>query len=569
MSRDPISPRSRGEFVKLANACGFVISPVDLLQLNRRKFLEPLPSSGESESYCDLHLYALAQYFDSVRPVRHPWATVAPERTLDEVGQLGRRIGGLVQLLSKGEELGEEERHDVADLVLEMERYLNGIDPFGPIAEVIDVLREDVVRELRGTGRLYVELHRTARALAAIVEGVDEAVGLDAPSLGEEFSAARESLEEDGKDLRSTQIMETSVSRDEPSLPEESVPEELSVASEASEAVGPLPEIEISEAEISEAFNTGGPVTEASDAPEVLQVPEKASEVSEVSEVSEAEVLPDESVALTVQMGLDEETSDPLVLLDEAISSAPAGQFERVNSEVTTQNEVLLKRLHELSQHDEAVATVRDNVGEEPEDRRDLGEKIAELNRLRESYLKAQAWQELVDLYENGIDLFTEAAERQQVLLVLGMLYETKLKREETGFHAFIKAYELEGTAGSRLKAWDGICRLGRTVGLQPSFVTWLEDRLEKDLGPEERRRVQREYALGLYARGEGQRAFFLYASMLADDPDGTIQPAALAELDELAVGVAAEEVDNFYRDILEQDLDPRVRSLIERRATG
>lgn len=555
--------------MKLANACGFVISPVDLLQLNRRKFLEPLPSSGESESYCDLHLYALAQYFDSVRPVRHPWATVAPERTLDEVGQLGRRIGGLVQLLSKGEELGEEERHDVADLVLEMERYLNGIDPFGPIAEVIDVLREDVVRELRGTGRLYVELHRTARALAAIVEGVDEAVGLDAPSLGEEFSAARESLEEDGKDLRSTQIMETSVSRDEPSLPEESVPEELSVASEASEAVGPLPEIEISEAEISEAFNTGGPVTEASDAPEVLQVPEKASEVSEVSEVSEAEVLPDESVALTVQMGLDEETSDPLVLLDEAISSAPAGQFERVNSEVTTQNEVLLKRLHELSQHDEAVATVRDNVGEEPEDRRDLGEKIAELNRLRESYLKAQAWQELVDLYENGIDLFTEAAERQQVLLVLGMLYETKLKREETGFHAFIKAYELEGTAGSRLKAWDGICRLGRTVGLQPSFVTWLEDRLEKDLGPEERRRVQREYALGLYARGEGQRAFFLYASMLADDPDGTIQPAALAELDELAVGVAAEEVDNFYRDILEQDLDPRVRSLIERRATG
>src|SRR5690606_26881234 len=130
----------------------------------------------------------------------------------------------------------------------------------------------------------------------------------------------------------------------------------------------------------------------------------------------------------------------------------------------------------------------------------------AELNQLREQYLAAQAWSQLVELYEDGIGLFVDSNERQQVYLVLGTLYEIKLKEKGRAMDSFIRAFGEVGNQAGLDKALAGMRRLGPSPEVQDGYLASLEEQLAGELEDEERRYLQRFHALALYGAGEYQR---------------------------------------------------------------
>ncbi len=195
-----------------------------------------------------------------------------------------------------------------------------------------------------------------------------------------------------------------------------------------------------------------------------------------------------------------------------------------------------------------------------------LSEKIAELNRLREQYLAAQSWSQLVELYEDGIGLFVDSNERQQVYLVLGTLYEIKLKEKGRAMDSFIRAFGEVGNQAGTDKALAGMKRLGPLPEVQDRYLANLEDQLAGELEDDDRRYLQRFHALALYGAGEYQRAFLLYASMLAENPDENVNPQSLGDLELLGAEVDIEEVLDFYHDILEQNVLPEIRQWVQNR---
>jgi tetratricopeptide (TPR) repeat protein len=559
--------RRAGEFVKLANACGFGLTAVDLVQLGRRKFLEPIEIDGE-ERYVGLHLYVLAQYFEVVRPVRHPWATVAPERTLDQIGQLGRSVGPLAQALVGSHGLGEAQREQATNLLIEMERYINEIDPFGPIAALVDLMRGDVIERLRGSGRLYAEIRAAGRDLADLVESrlVPEVVSAG-PVTMEVAADANEPIE----DLRSTQVIETTTA----DLRIENVRATSEITLDAREIVAEAVNIDEPETgdPVGPVAESGAPapssdpfefVDELVDDQVALESGSFTSEpmddvlgIEDEFDTRATQVLPP---AVRQDSALEEESSEPIMLLDDEVSSANAEQFHRNNSEVTSRNEHLARRLHQLRQHDEAVATVREKVQAQEHSAEELVDKIADLNRLREAYLKDQAWQELADLYENGIGLFVDPTERQQVYRVLATLYESKLGRTDLAMGALERSFLLEANPSATREAWDGLRRLGSGVGQRDVFATRLESLLAQDLSADRRQLVQRTFAMLEHDRGESLRAFMLYTSLVLNDPSVLDDAAVRNELEELLEVADDASRQEFFDDLLRDELSEDVQ---------
>jgi tetratricopeptide (TPR) repeat protein len=165
MRQSPIHALERDEFLSLAEQCGLSLKGEELDALVHHKLLVPLRAGAMS--FCALHLYVLAQYDEHVRPPQHPWRA-KPLADLAGVKRLAVQVAELADGLRGDREPPAAAR--IEELAFEMERYLASLDPFGPLGDVLDLLREDVMARLRGVGRRYVELRWAAGALAAMVE---------------------------------------------------------------------------------------------------------------------------------------------------------------------------------------------------------------------------------------------------------------------------------------------------------------------------------------------------------------------------------------------------------------
>ena len=574
MIRRELQALSSPQFQHLAAQCGLELSEVDFSQLSRRKLLAPFEAVG---GYTRLHLFVLAQYLEAVRPVRHPWGSRAAERTLDEVAELGRELEAIFEGLIEGR-LGEDLLSRADKVFRDLERFLASCDPFGPLGDVIDLLNPDFVGRLRNQGRLYTELRGASRALAEALQGGEskaEREPMTRPMFQLDVEAAARPAPVD--DLRSTQVIDE-VMETSPGA-REAIDEVLSAASEVSDHSGHEDDDDFGEAtQILKAPNSfqeddlrSTQVIEVSlDDIDVLEEdsePSSASEVSDVSEVSEADEVDGE---------LAEPSSDPILLTEEKsapeVAAGPARAFRRASqpTERTRDlNERLARLRSDLSEAEETPPpAVEDedgaHAGEEttaPTD--DLAARIAILNEQRERYIKEQAWEELAALYEDGIELFSAPNERQQVFLVLAMLYEVKLRQKEEAFDAFARAFAERRAEAGRAKALEGLQRLGRAASLHQRYVEWIQTQLSTPLDDSEREGLQKELALALFSDRQYQKAFLCYASFLADDPERNINPGNLAQLSRLGEYVESEEVAAFYQDLLEQKLSAPVAGLL------
>ncbi|RVU44921.1 hypothetical protein EA187_10310 [Lujinxingia sediminis] len=573
MIRRELQALSSPQFQHLAAQCGLELSEVDFSQLSRRKLLAPFDAVG---GYTRLHLFVLAQYLEAVRPVRHPWGSRAAERTLDEVAELGRELEAIFEGLIEGH-LGDERLSRAERVFRELERFLASCDPFGPLGEVIDLLNPGFVAKLRNQGRLYAELRGASRALAEAIQGGESKVErepMTRPMFQFDVEAAVRTPPVD--DLRSTQVidevMETSRGA------REAIDEVLSAASEVSEHPGHQDDEDDDDDDFGEATQIlkapnafrdddlrSTQVIEVSlDDIDVIEEDSDPSSISEASESSEADEEEGE---------LSEQSSEPIVLTEEKSApgeaAGPARAFRRASqpTERTRDlNERLARLRSDLSEAEEPPppAVESGEVSEEPTaPTEDLAARIAILNEQRERYIKEQAWEELAALYEDGIELFSAPAERQQVFLVLAMLYEVKLRQKEQAFDAFARAFAERRAEAGRAKALEGLQRLGRAASLHQRYVEWIQTQLSTPLDDTEREGLQKELSLALFSDRQYQKAFLCYASFLADDPERNINPGNLAQLSRLGEYVESDEVAAFYQDLLEQKLSTPVAGLL------
>lgn len=429
---------SRTDFLTLANRAGFTLSEADLAQLTRRNLVRPHDGNAAGEPrFHLLHLYLVALYFEAVRPIRHPWTTVAPEMTLQEIAARARDYRDLVSKLVAGEAVEGDE------LAGEIREYAQSINPFGPLASVVGQLRREALAELRGDGVLYVQLIELVELLgcpeapvASELEPAREAEPDDEQERGavptEEFASMTEEIAsmEDEDDIAVTQTV---------------------VLDEESETIEP----EL--AEESEAFEPE-PIEEPNDEPE--EVPNDEPEVS---------------------------SRNPFTREDSEVTTRTQDLQSRLDRLRSRDKEIARKRSQPLSGAvDDAVDDAGDDAGDElaeaaaseGDEPDELHARIAELNQLREKYLAEQRWEDLAELYEDGIELFVDPVERQQVFLTLAMVYELKLERVTPAFERFLAAYLVEGTRAGKEKAFEGLQRLGRQPAIEARYVEFLEEQL-------------------------------------------------------------------------------------------
>jgi hypothetical protein len=171
MRHSPIHAMEREEFLSLAEQMGLDLLGEELDALVHHKLLVPLKEDGQR--LCALHLYVLAQYDEHVRPPQHPWRA-KPLADMASVKLLAQQVTTLAEQLRGTRE--PPRAAAIEELVVEMERYLANLDPFGPLGDILDLVREDVVVRLRGVGRRYVELRRVAAALAELAAQYEEVV---------------------------------------------------------------------------------------------------------------------------------------------------------------------------------------------------------------------------------------------------------------------------------------------------------------------------------------------------------------------------------------------------------
>ena len=189
---------------------------------------------------------------------------------------------------------------------------------------------------------------------------------------------------------------------------------------------------------------------------------------------------------------------------------------------------------------------------EEQADHASMAEKIQELNQKREAYMREQNWEGLLALYEDGITLF-EAQERQQVHLTLAKLYELKLQDSARAFENMTAAFSLGGPRAIQEKIIEAMQRSGGGGAQKESYLAWLEEQAgATDLAPDSMELLQMTWSRHLRAE-DPQRAFFSFASYLADNPEERASESTLAFFEELGEGVENEELYALYDDLLEQ----------------
>ena len=467
------------KFERLLQHCGLDLEEETLRELERRKLLVPLGGqNGESSSYRALHLFVAARYLDLVARAKHPWQLGAPV-ILEPVKELASQVNQVL----RGE--GEKE-----NLLREVERYLAGINPFGPLGQFLDLLQDRVVKEMRNQGRLYVELHRVAldfvNGEGKVVEKED--TPLTRPMFGVDGPGRM------GEDLRSTQVIDEAFPRREETG--RAIDNVVAAASgESRFAENPLLEDEIDTQILNiDELNQEEEEEEREESFERLQEDLRSTQVLEASAFQEPQESPQGG------RGLREESSEPIVLLKESVEEDVELEEEHHGEEEHQEEE------EELLLLDEDLLILDDEIEEssKPVKESNTAARIQELNRLRQVYLTEQRWEELVDLYEEGLELFVDPAELQTVYLVLATLYETKLGNVQRGVECFAKAFEVKGGEG-RKKAMKSLERLMASHPEEAlGKLTRLLEEGEIEKSPEETRWLKQKRVKGLLlTRGE------------------------------------------------------------------
>ncbi|MGM0556202.1 MAG: hypothetical protein ACQEVA_07470 [Myxococcota bacterium] len=545
-----LEPLGTDDFLALVQSCGLDMTRDVLDQLERRRLIVPATLDG-SDAWTRVHLYLVAVYFDAVTQIRHPWTSISGGMTVNEVSELARDVVGVIE---EAFDDPEAAREDVDGLGSDLAEYLGGHNPLGDLADVLDLRSEKTRSMLAGPGRLFAELSLLLDALEdfAAGEGTTEtgaAVEVETSELAEEPpteppTQPRMQREPPPVDAESAEEV-TGLSKTKKS-PAPGRSEEASPAGESARPPEDIEELDAEEQDVEDEHEEQTPVNEfaVNDATEVMDEDELASVASDASEASEED-----------------------------------GAFARDGSSVTSRTRDLRSRLDSLRHEDKKVARQRgkdvrveesevEDEEESDEIAQEMAQRIAELNRLREKYLASQEWEKLAELYEEGISLFTEPAERQKVFMTLAMLYEVKLNQLEKALDRFIDAYTEEGGAEESVeKALEGIRRVGRQKSNQEKLLGWLEDAVSDVEVPARRAEIQREYALALHAAGDGQRAFYTYTSYLVEAPREQVSPDVLDDLELLSEGVDDEELSEFFGDFIANDLSDEVFAEVAMRA--
>lgn len=526
-------------FLDLVSQCGLKLKELDLAKLARQKLVEPWQRDEENSYYTELHLFLVAHYLEAVSPVQHSWGKESSEISVEGVRELGQQLNHILDTAA-ADSVGDLDRK-IREFMMELERFLARIDPFGPLGDIFDLLRPQIRKEIKNSGRLYLELRRAATQVALRLEGE---AGEDSPMTQPMFIVESTAMLSD-KDLRSTQVIDESVGETSAAA-KQAIDEVLSAASEASDASEEKPP------------RSSRPPREMAKVPPT-PTEEEDQRDTDILKASEVE---DKAV------GLHEESSEPIVLLEEEISEAelPAAEIveeQEFSRDVPTQRtKDLANRLKSLRKQDGR----KEEPPTTPQAKAipDIAKRIADLNKRREVYLKNQEWQKLADLYEDGMELFSEPAERQQVYLVLAMLYEVKLRKKDRAFSAFANAWGEREAAAGQAKALEGLQRLGRASSLQQRYVEWLQEQLELELATEDAARLQKELALALFADQKYDASFSGYAAFLKEAPEEAITTDSLTQLQRLGEHVETSQMDSFLKSILELKLKDETREVVE-----
>ncbi len=489
-----------GAFLKLAADCGLELREVDLMQMTKRGVLPVWESQQEDGCYSPLHLYVVVSYLEAVRPIQHPWEERQPQVSVEEVKQLAADINELLDVAASGD--GEPDETTVAGLFRQLRHFLGTIDPFGPLTEFVDLLKPSVIAKTRNDGRLYLEVKSSMEQLAIRLsdgDDIDEGGGRTRRL----YDLEREP--ETTPDVRATEVI--GEEREPEDSTRKAIDEVVSAADEASDVHQEAAE-------------------EADDTEDEEIPPEEETRPMQVIQVK-----------LEENEGLGDESSDPIVLVDDE------------------DGEVHLEEREEEESDSEPVPSA---PPPSPVERREKFE------RQRQELTEANDWDGLVELFEEHCEQVDKPQRRVELLLDLGRIYEVKLREREEAFATFDRGWEEATGPQQRTAAFDEIQRLGKSSGLHDRYLNWLQRRLEDELQSDERARLHKELARGLFADQQFEPAFESYASFLMEAPDTHISPDTLNQLRLLGEHVEESRLEQFYGELRGQELKQKTRELVD-----
>lgn len=497
----------RGEFIGLARECGLEIRPEDIEQMSRRGLICPL-GTEESPRLTPLHLYVVARYLEAVRPIRHPWGTETPETTLDDVSALAREVETLLEAATGRAESTPTETF-VTQRFDEIEAFLGRIDPYGPLGEVLELLKPEVVAETANAGRLYLEIRRAKRRLQ------------------QRLRAEPDRADRDEEQTRRTRELYDLEPGDGGAGHSGEGPEAETDTEEAIEEV-------VSAAEDDDQQNGEG------------QGPPPPTEDIEVPGTDESDGRPMKSIQVTLEPDqdeqLEEESSEPIVLVEDDSGD-----------------------VHVEQRDDEETDGSGPSVPPpSPAERREKFEQK------RRELADDQRWEALVTLFDEHLEAVQDRGRRQKLLVELARIAEVKLRDRNRAFEAFSRAWELSEVGDDeRERAFDGLQRLGKSSGFHDRFLQWLRDQLSEPADEGERAQLHKELARGLFADQQFDEAFESFASFLREAPVDHINRDMLNQLDRLGDQVEPERVDEFYADLQARELDEETSRLVEEFVEG
>ena len=612
-------------FASLVEQVGMPIELEDFEQLLEHKLLLPLASDGgegeDEPMFCTLQLFGLARYVDAVAIHHHPWLSPPGEPSLDKARHVMVHLTTLANRMRSEAEFVRPD--ELEQLVLEFERELQQSNPFGPLAPIIDFARRDVIDQLRGEARFWAEMHFTASALADLAENTPRGDLAETAPMGHASVSGMAS-----RGLRTTQDMEAVEKGNLRSTLELEKPDADGGAEASGEApdhsatapaldtstlkpptssprvTAEMEAVERPEGESAEDGDDGEEeeganpfkrdksqsTTNTSDLQNRLEalrnldgrrarassIGAKAIALAQAKAEAESDSDPEEDEDASSSESANETSSSGEETSSPAAQEAPAeadAEGDGEGENVFAVNEQTFVLEQEPDEGGEAPETEAAEGDPPPTDEQaaevepvSMAEKIQELNQKREAYMREQNWQGLVDLYEDGIELF-EAQERQQVHLTLARLYELKLQDSASAFTNMTAAFALGGPKAIQEKIIEAMQHSGGGGAQKEAYLAWLEEQAQSEQLPTESLELL-QMAWSRHLRGDDpQRAFFSFASYLADKPEERANDETLAFFEEISEGVDHEELYALYDDILEQVRRGETLALISEKA--
>lgn len=575
MSLHLIQDLSLEAFAALVERVGFSLELEDFEPLIEGGYL--LPLEGEGQTFCALQLFGLQRYMEAVRSDHHPWLEPEAHPPTDEARHIMAHLTMLANRLREGF-VGAVRRDELEQLALDIKRSLEATNPLGPLAVMLEWLRPEVAQQLSGELRLWVELARVVEDIEYLVAHYDENAATS--PMGHASVSGLTS-----RQLRTTQDMNavdkstlrTPSAASQTSTPAEGrhlvnipAPSSVRVTAEM-EAVQPTqaaPEGELQEGQNpfdrvsnpSTSNNTdlqhrlealrnldGKRARGGSLGAKAIALAQARSEEEKESEPEELAPKLEESAPEEVdaeEPSAAQEVSENIFAEEDKtrLLEMPAGGMQQDASPEPPASPERAEEPPAAPEHEEA----RPQPQQPPAS---MAQKIQQLNQKREAYMREQNWDGLIRLYEEGIELF-ESQERQQVHLTLAKLYELKLGNSELAFENMTRAFELGGPRALREKILEA---MRRSKGGGSAYASWLESSLQRsDVAGDSQELLQVAWAK-LLKSTDPQRAFFSFASYIADRPSERTTPELLAIFDSLGEGVGDQDVDDFYEDMLEQ----------------